>query len=208
MKDLLWMLFETNKRGRTRITVSDFFMYFKPISQQGVPYWITRLAKAECLLTWFLLPQTPQQTGRIIEKTLLKYGDIEYLSVQWGRESPIRLNFSYIIDLYVGSYIYSMHSLFMRLKSDTAATRIIIALRRYKNKHGSWPENLDDVKSLAPAEIFVDPVNGGSFVYRLTDEGFLLYSKGQNSIDDGGEHDEWFGQVSGADDRLIWPPAN
>ncbi len=206
MRDLLWMLFETNQRGKTRITVSDFFIYFKPISQEGVPYWITRLAKAECLLTWFLFPQTPQQTGRIIEKTLHKYGDLEYLNAQSGRESPLRLNFSYIIDLYVESYIYSMHNLFMRLKSDTAATGIIIALRRYKNKHGCWPESLDDIKSLAPAEVFVDPVNGGSFVYRLTDQGFLLYSRGRNNIDDGGEHDEWFEQEPMADDWLIWPP--
>lgn len=208
MKDLLWMLFETNTQGKTRITVSDFFIYLKPISQRGVPYWITRLARAECLMTWFLFPQTPQQTGRIIEKTLHKYGDIEYINTQSGRESPLRLNFSYKIDLYVDSYIYSMHSLFMRLKSDTAATRIIIALRRYQNKHGSWPENLDDVKSLAPAEIFVDPVNGSSFVYKLTDEGFLLYSKGQNNIDDGGERDEWFEKGPIADDWLIWPPGN
>ena len=205
MKDLLWMLFETNERGKTRITVSDFFMYFKPVSQQGGPYWITKLAKAECLLTWFLFPQTPGQAAGIIDKTLHKYGDSEYLNAQWGRESPLKFNFSYIIDLYVDSYVYSIHSLFMRLKSDTSATRIIIALRRYKNIHGSWPEKLDDVKSLAPAESFVDPVNSGSFVYKLIDEGFMLYSRGQNNIDDGGERDEWFEQASGADDWLIWP---
>ena len=204
MKDLFWMLFETNKQGKIRITVSDFFVYFKPISQQGGPYWITKLAKAECLLTWFLFPQTPKQAAGIIEKTLQKYGKIEYINSLLGRESPIRFNFSYIIDLYVESYVYSMHSLFMRLKSDTSATRIIIALRRYKNKHGSWPEKLDDVKSLAPAEIFVDPVNGGSFIYKPTDESFLLYSKGQNNIDDGGERDEWFEEETGADDWTIW----
>ncbi|MHC4641676.1 MAG: hypothetical protein ACYS32_08525 [Planctomycetota bacterium] len=208
MKDLLWMLFETNKRGKTRITVSDFFMYFKPISQQDVPYWIRKLAKAECLLTWFLFPQTPEQTAAIIEKTLQKYGHSEYLNAHWGRESPLKLNFSYIIDLYVDSYVYSMHSLFMRLKSDTAATRIIIALRRHKNKYGSWPEKLDNVKSLAPAESCVDPVNGNSFVYKLTDEGFMLYSRGQNNIDDGGERDEWFEQESMADDWMIWPSGN
>ncbi|MHC4654483.1 MAG: hypothetical protein ACYS91_05620 [Planctomycetota bacterium] len=205
MKDLFWMLFETNRQGKIRITVSDFFVYFKPISQQEGPYWITKLAKAECLLTWFLFPQTPEQAAGIIEKTLRKYGKIEYINSQLGRESPLRFNFSYIIDLYVDSYIYSMHSLFMRLKSDTRATRVIIALRRYKNKHGSWPEKLDDVKSLAPAEIFVDPVNGDSFVYRPTDESFLLYSKGQNNIDDGGERDEWFEEETDADDWPIWP---
>ncbi|MHC4070328.1 MAG: hypothetical protein ACYSR8_12280 [Planctomycetota bacterium] len=208
MKDLFWMLYEMNEQGDIRITVSDFFRYFKPVSQQGVPYWIRKLAKAECLMTWFLFPQTPEQAAGIIEKTLKKYGKIEYINSQLTRESPLRFNFSYIIDLYVDSYICSMHSLFMRLKSDTSATGIIIALRRYKNKHGSWPEKLDDVKSLAPAGIFVDPVNGGSFVYKPTDESFLLYSKGQNNIDDGGEHDEWFEEETDADDWPIWPPGN
>ena len=100
-----------------------------------------------------------------------------------------------------------MHNLYMRLKSDTIATGIIIALRRYKNKHGSWPESLDDVKSMAPAEIFVDPVNNGSYVYRLTDEAFLLYSRGRNNIDDGGKYDKWFEKGPVADDWIIWPPA-
>ena len=82
--------------------------------------------------------------------------------------------------------------------------RILIALRRYRNKNGRWPESLDDVKSLAPAEIFVDPINGGSFVYKLTEENFTLYSKGQNNIDEGGEYDN----ESGTDDWLIWPPVS
>ena len=75
----------------------------------------------------------------------------------------------------------------------------MIALRRYKNKNGHWPESLDDMKSLAPKEIFVDPINGDSFVYKLTEENFTLYSKGKNNIDENGEYQD------GADDRLIWP---
>jgi hypothetical protein len=81
-------------------------------------------------------------------------------------------------------------------------SRILIALRRYRNKNGRWPESLDDVKSLAPAENFVDPINGRSFVYKLTEENFTLYSKGKNNIDEGGS------RRRDSDDWLIWPPVS
>ncbi|HUT30146.1 MAG TPA: hypothetical protein VMX13_10170 [Sedimentisphaerales bacterium] len=79
---------------------------------------------------------------------------------------------------------------------------ILLALRRYKNTNGSWPHSLDEVKSLAPPEVFVDPLNAGSFVYKLTQDTFTLYSRGQNNIDENGNH------TGGADDWLIWPPSS
>jgi hypothetical protein len=81
--------------------------------------------------------------------------------------------------------------------------RILIALRRYRNKNGQWPESLDPIKDLVPGEILVNPINGGSFVYKLTEENFTLYSKGKNNIDEAGERNQ-----SGADDWPIWPPKN
>lgn len=83
--------------------------------------------------------------------------------------------------------------------------RILVALRRYMNKHGRWPTSLDEIKSQVPAEILVDPLNKGSFVYKLTDDCFILYSKGQNNIDDDGKRDKWNEEKTGADDWLIWP---
>jgi len=59
--------------------------------------------------------------------------------------------------------------------------------------------NIDDVRPLAREEIFIDPTNGSFFVYKLIDEGFILYSKGKNNRDDSGKYN--------SDDWLIWPPA-
>jgi hypothetical protein len=100
---------------------------------------------------------------------------------------------------------YRIHDTYLRLYADRRGNQIIIALRRFKNKHGRWPESLDDIKNLAPAEIFVDPINGGSFVYKLTDDNFTLYSKGKNNIDEGGEYESSWPEESEPDDRLIWP---
>ena len=55
---------------------------------------------------------------------------------------------------------------------------------------------------LTAPETLIDPTNGGSFVYKLTEDSFILYSKGKNNIDEGGKAD----RNTGPDDCLIWPP--
>jgi hypothetical protein len=101
---------------------------------------------------------------------------------------------------------------YLRQLAYRRGSRILIALRRYKNKNGRWPQTLDGIKNLAPADILIDPINGGSFVYKLTEENFILYSKGKNNIDEGGIHKvtfdpnglEWL--KTEKDDWPIWPP--
>jgi hypothetical protein len=92
------------------------------------------------------------------------------------------------------------HTIYLRQIAIRRGSRILIALRRYRDKNGRWPETLDGIKDLVPEEILIDPINGGSFVYKLTEENFTLYSKGENNIDEGGEYDI----ESGVDDWPIW----
>jgi hypothetical protein len=72
-------------------------------------------------------------------------------------------------------------------------------------KNGCWPESLDALKSSAPAEAFIDPVNNGSFIYKTTKDSFVLYSKGENNLDENGKRDKWSFQDEGPDDWLFWP---
>jgi hypothetical protein len=72
-------------------------------------------------------------------------------------------------------------------------------LRHYRNKNGHWPQTLDEIKSSLSEEVLTDPQNNGLFVYKLTDDGFTLYSKGKNNIDEAGS------KIDGADDWPIWP---
>jgi hypothetical protein len=97
-----------------------------------------------------------------------------------------------------------IHTIYLRQIAIRRGSRILIALRRYKNTNGRWPETLDGIKDLVPEEILVDSINGGSFVYKLTEENFTFYSKGENNIDDGGE----YSNKSGADDWPIWPTSS
>lgn len=76
---------------------------------------------------------------------------------------------------------------------------IMVALRRYKNENGHWPKTLDRIEPCVTEEILTDPHTKGSFVYKLTNNGFILYSKGKNNLDEGLRMKE------GADDWPVWP---
>ncbi|MFC1739365.1 hypothetical protein ACFL1G_10000 [Planctomycetota bacterium] len=97
---------------------------------------------------------------------------------------------------------YKLHNSHLRATAGQRGSRLLIALRRYKNKQGQWPTNLNDIKTLVDKEILIDPINDGEFVYKLTDDGFTLYSRGKNDIDDiAGD------PAQDSDDMLIWPPS-
>jgi hypothetical protein len=61
------------------------------------------------------------------------------------------------------------------------------------------------VSEYVPAEAFIDLINNNSFVYKLTDENFTLYSKGKNGIDEGGRWGYVRALDRNEDDIAIWP---
>ena len=70
--------------------------------------------------------------------------------------------------------------------AETAGTQIVLALRVYKNRHGSYPASLDDLRAKLGWEIPKDIFSGNEFVYKRQGKGFLFYSIGENLKDDGG----------------------
>jgi len=75
------------------------------------------------------------------------------------------------------------------------ATRVLLALRRYRNETGTWPKSLREIEDGVSPEVLIDPLTGKPFIYRLTDDGVLLYSVGWNHVDESG----------GGDDTSFWP---
>ena len=93
----------------------------------------------------------------------------------------------------------SIHKQYSELLARSRGLHVLVALRRYKNRHGRWPENLDQIQSQVPAEMFIDPF-GNTLAYKLADDSFTLYSKGPNELDENGKR--W----DGCDDCPIWTP--
>ena len=87
-----------------------------------------------------------------------------------------------------------------RLLADRHGNQILILLRNYKDKTGHWPQNLDELQPLADKEILIDPQNNYPFIYKTTEDDFILYGRGPNKIDEGGRF-----HSNGSDDWLIWP---
>jgi len=75
-----------------------------------------------------------------------------------------------------------------RLKSGRAALLTVLAVMSYEKEKGGYPASLDElVEAGYLKRLPMDPYSDGSFVYRKTESGFILYSFGTNLTDDGGK---------------------
>jgi len=236
-KSMVAMFYEVNQKGKTRFSRDPFAVMRHQMKEQldanqiedqetikllkssihPLTYWQKKLIKVGTVLAWFYTPSTPQKAGAIIDAAYEKYYAIANPNFDLRKEPKKttkipRLNYRYLAEHLAGvpKQALHIHDLCLRNIAQQRSCQIIIALRRYKNKHGRWPESLDDIKTLVPAEVFVDPINGSSFVYKLTDDNFTLYSKGKNNIDEDGRYNSrWdpntLQNTVEQDDFLIWP---
>lgn len=89
-----------------------------------------------------------------------------------------------------------------------------IALKRYYERHSSYPEDLASLTPQFLKEVPVDFMDGKPLRYRLTKDGhFLLYSVGLGCVDNGGQsplqevYSDSNSFLSSADsnDNIVWP---
>ena len=67
-----------------------------------------------------------------------------------------------------------LKEVYVRFSTDYRANSVFIALRRYKNKTGQWPESLNEIKQLAPSEAFIDSATGKQLKYEKQGQDFSL----------------------------------
>ena len=98
-----------------------------------------------------------------------------------------------------------------RNRADVEAVLTIIAILRYEQDSGGYPQNLQELIADAYLkQLPIDPYSNEPLVYRRTDEGFTLYSLGPNFTDDGGEYGKdrkgkprlWYSLDA---DAVFWP---
>ncbi len=78
-----------------------------------------------------------------------------------------------------------------RAQAEMALLRTAVALRiRMLENDGAIPSSLAELDGKLPREVMVDPFGGAQLVYRVTENGWRLYSLGPNLIDDGGQRAE------------------
>jgi hypothetical protein len=76
----------------------------------------------------------------------------------------------------------------MNIETLRSLTITAIALKRYQLKHGDYPPDLTALVPEFISAVPLDPVDGQPLRYRRNADGtFLLYSVGENGVDDGGD---------------------
>jgi len=216
-KNMLGLFYEVNAKGQYRFTRNpeNTINFFLPPEFKIPPqnYLQKKRAKAYGIIGWFFAPATPQELSKIIDDAYPKYYETTDPNFDWSKGpnkfslSTFQLNYKYFIESL--SYIlepayYKIHDLYLQGDSFKKGALLLIAIRRYKDKNGFWPENLDEIADLTKEENFIDSANGQSFVYKLTNNNFILYSKGKNEIDNGGQ--SYSGERDkNNDDINIWP---
>lgn len=74
----------------------------------------------------------------------------------------------------------------LRSKAWMRSAIASIAAERYRRKHGAWPEKLETLVPAELKEVGIDPYNGEPLIFKRLPDGLVIYSVGQNRIDDGG----------------------
>jgi hypothetical protein len=92
-----------------------------------------------------------------------------------------------------------------RFRANLDVLIATLSILRYKVDTQQFP---GDLSELVTADYLKsvpdDPFSGGLITYRLTDEGFILYSFGVDFDDDGGTPSKW-GYVEKGGDQVFWP---
>lgn len=218
------LVYEINQEGKVRFTRDPTAVIREQFPEEMPPptFWQRKLAKAGAILACLGMPSTPKEVSKNIDSGFQRLYAMAEPDFDWAGSpkefnfNPMKVKFNWIyltriIADMMASMLeepcYRIHDSYLRNIAEQRGARIIIALRRCKNKTGHWPKSLDEIKSQVLAEILIDPLNNSSFVYKITDDGFTLYSKGQNNIDEAGEYkynSKWQ-QEPEPDDWLIWP---
>jgi hypothetical protein len=211
VKNIVGLLYHIDKQGNIRLTrnlAGDVGKYFGVARHYHYPN--KKIAKAMVLAQWLVIPSSPQAAGKVVDRSFEKYDLLvrkKHQSADGDKSDKHRqkLNFRHVIDraAHEGtSYFYPMYNQSLRRISTANSTRIIIALKQYKNQNGSFPETLDSLSDYLAPDDMIDPISEDAFVYRSLGESFMLYSKGKNKVDDDGIS---FSKEN-KDDHLIFPP--
>lgn len=107
--------------------------------------------------------------------------------------------------LFDGEHYIRPRYLHTILVARRRGTWLVLGLRKYRNSHGQWPEELDPISEYVPSEAFTDPTNGDNFVYAREGDNFKLYSKGFNGLDEAGRGRYGTNSTEEGDDIAIWP---
>ncbi len=77
--------------------------------------------------------------------------------------------------------------MFLRGDAQLHSAITALACERYRLAQGAWPEALDELVPRYLPAVPIDPFDGAPLRYKKTTAGIVIYSIGENGVDDGGD---------------------
>jgi len=216
--------YQADETGRVRLARD-------PYSRNGdtlavcPTYWEERAGRAWVIKHWFFLPSNPAEVGAMIDEAYERHASPADLDSQASESRPSAVSsflhadwsrfewdLGYFVDV-TASMGQESHTglctVFRRSETIRRGTLVVVALRRYKDDRGSWPPDLKAAEAYGEDLSWSDAWDR-PFVYKPDGAGFILYSVGNNGVDEEGrretEYDEeHFTNKVLADDVTIWP---
>ena len=205
IKNMVAMLYEIHPDGRVRRshtiapTINRQFRAKMRIS----PFQMT-IVKAGAIGHWFILPKTPDEAAVMIDKAFADYSPTSSDDFSMPPKPDFQFNYKHVTQRaahYSGKWYYSIETQSKTRVSASRAACLIGAIKKYHLQNDEYPESLDELITIDPL-VLIDTANGERFVYRKTDDDFILYSTGRNRIDEGGIKTPRLN----FDDVRAWPP--
>lgn len=188
----LLCVFQMAAHFRSQMNLSDRYTGMS-LTSEGLKRLNTLLITQDMPQGWLAkFEATLPPTRDVTDKELRQLHEILGLNVR--KSLPFRERMLYVLTGGVSSG--QMRHIDAAHLAELRAARILLALRRHKDRTGAWPATLAEIEGRIPPEALIDPLTKKPFVYRPAGDSLILYNVGPNGIDEGG---------TSGDDYHFWP---
>lgn len=184
------LVFEKDAKGRVRYSrnPADAIRGHFRRRRFEETYLFKKSMKAYAILAWFVLPDTPRKAAEMVDKIYEEYHAMAESGFDWDKKTiaplpSLELNSRFLILLLTRSTSLpygGFHDIYLKRLTQRRGLRLLTAIKQYHNKHGTWPDSLDVIKSYAPTEAFLDPVTDKPLQYENYGERFSLCGEATN----------------------------
>lgn len=95
--------------------------------------------------------------------------------------------------------IFRLEPNFRRNEAELRCTLVMVAVERFRRKYQRWPASLNELAPAFLSRLPTDPCNGLPLCYRRLKDGVVIYSVGEDGVDNGGNVQRRGGVIAGFD---------
>ena len=82
--------------------------------------------------------------------------------------------------------VFRLEPSFRRGEAELRCALVMVAVERFRRRHGRWPESLNELVPEFLVQLPTDPCNGLPLCYRHLKDGVVIYSVAEDGVDNGG----------------------